>query len=61
MPRSHIKTVAGTDFTSKHGLPFPEQAEKTFGSILVANCTFGKECWQSSIFNLHNLSSKSGS
>jgi hypothetical protein len=61
LPHCHIKTVARTDFTSKYDLPLSEQTEKSFGSVLAANRTFGKECWQSSVFKLGHLSSESGS
>jgi hypothetical protein len=60
VPRCHIKRAARTDFTGKYGLPLSAQDEKTFGSDLTANCTFGKECWRSSSFKLRQSSSESG-
>jgi hypothetical protein len=41
-------------------LPRSEQAENSFGSVLAANGTFGKECWRSSLFKLCQSSSESG-
>ena len=60
VPRFHIKMAARADFTGKYGLPLSERAEKSFGNVLAANCTFGKECWRSSSFKLHQSSSESG-
>jgi hypothetical protein len=61
LPLATIKTAARTDFTGKYGLLLSEQVEKSFGSVLVANCTFGKEFWQRSVFKLYQLRSESGS
>ena len=41
--------------------PFPKEPKKSFGSDFTANCTFGKECWQSPVFKLHHSRSKDGS
>jgi hypothetical protein len=61
IPRRHINAAARTDFTGKYGPPCSEQAEQSFGSVLVANCTFGKEYWRSPISKLRYSSSDSGS
>jgi len=60
LPRCHIKMAAKTDYTGKWSFPLSEQTGKSFGSILAANRTFGKECWRSSIFKLRHLCSKDG-
>jgi len=60
LPHCHIKKAARTHFTGKYGIFLFEKGKKSFGSVLVANCTFGKEYWQSSIFKLIHSRSKSG-
>jgi hypothetical protein len=60
LPRCQIKTTARTDFIGKYGLPFSEKMKKSFGSLLMTNRTFGKECWRDPLFNLRHPSSKSG-
>ncbi len=58
--RCHRKTTAKADFTGKYGWPFSDQVEKSFGSFLATNCTFGKEYWRRLIFKLYQSCSKSG-
>jgi hypothetical protein len=58
--RCHIKVAARTDSTGKYGLPLSEKTEKSFGSDLMANRTFGKEYWQGPLLKLCQPSSKSG-
>jgi hypothetical protein len=55
-----IKTAARTYFTGKYGIHLSEKVEKSFGSTLRANCTFGKECWRRADFKLCQSHSKSG-
>src|SRR6266566_9361469 len=60
LPHCQIKTAARTNFTGKNGWPLSEKTKKSFGSQLMTNRTFGKECWQGPLFNLCYPSSKSG-
>jgi hypothetical protein len=60
LPHCQIKTTARINFTGKNGLPLSEKTEKSFGSLLMTNRTFGKECWRGPLFNLCHPSSKSG-
>jgi hypothetical protein len=52
--------AARTYFTGKYSILLFEKGEKSFGSVLAANRTFGKERWQNSVFKLRYLSSGSG-
>jgi hypothetical protein len=60
LPHCHIKTAARTYFTGTYGILLSEKVEKSFGSALMANCTFGKECWRRADFKLCQSRSKSG-
>ncbi len=60
LPHCHIKTAARTNFTGKYGILLFEKGEKSFGSVLAANCTLGKEFWRGASLKLCQSCSKSG-
>jgi len=61
LPRGHRKMAVKNRFLMQIQLVFSRTDEKSFGSVLVANCTYGKAYWRSSVFKLHYSSSESGS